>query len=267
LHALQVGILAEVDRVCRDRGITYHLAYGTLLGAVRHGGYIPWDDDLDVMMPRVDYDRFLAEFPAAADVPGHLSVRHPGTQPAWPLPFAKVSDDRTELVEPMEIPLHVGVNVDVFPLDVVPGGRRRRRLQGAVLRRLGWALELKYVDADRGRQWHDPRVVTWGKRVLRPVPVALLVRALTAVARHPGRHASDRPTDLLGVRVGSFDWSVPRTSLGAGRDLDFEGVRCRVPADADDVLRTVYGDYRTLPPEGDRVSHHSFTVGWRDPLS
>jgi lipopolysaccharide cholinephosphotransferase len=251
-----------VDGFCREHGLAYHLAYGTLLGALRHGGYVPWDDDLDLMMPRADLDRFLAGFPGGRTGAGHLSVRHPGSEPGWPLPFAKVSDDRTELVEPMDLPLRVGVNVDVFPVDALPASRLRRRLQLVLLRGLGWALEIRYVDRERGRLWHHPRAITWGKALLRPVPVALLVRALTETARRPGRGSSGR----VAVR-GPVDWSVPAAALGAGRDVVFEGVTCRAPADPDAVLRAVYGDWRTLPPAHLQVSHHSFTARWRRPLS
>ena len=259
LRQVQLGVLVEVDRLCRAQGLTYYLAYGTLLGAVRHGGFIPWDDDVDVMMPRRDYDRLLASFDATA--PDHLSLGRPGTPSGWPLPYAKVSDDRTDLREPFEVPVVLGVNVDVFPLDVLPSGRLGRQLQAAALRRLGWALELKYIAAERGRGWHHPLALRLGKPLLRLVPMDRLVAALCRVARWSGR----RPSDRVGVRVGSFDWSVPAPVLGTPTEVGFEGVTCLAPADPVGVLATLYGDWRRVPPREEQVSHHGFTVAWRRP--
>jgi len=255
---VQLGVLADLDRLCRAQRLTYYLGYGTLLGAVRHGGFIPWDDDVDVMMPRADYERLLDVF--AATAPGHLSIGSPRTQAGWPLPYAKVSDDRTVVIEPFEVPVAMGVNVDVFPVDPLPSSPLRRRVQSALLRRLGWALELRYIAADRGRAWHGTAAIRLAKPVLRLVPMAVLVGLLSRCARWSG----PRPADRVGVRVGSFDWSVPPSSLGVPVEVDFEGLRCLAPADADGVLTAMYGDYRTLPPESERLSHHAFTALWRD---
>jgi len=258
---VQLGVLSHLDRLCRAQGLTYYLAYGTLLGAVRHGGFIPWDDDVDVMMPRADYERLLDTFTSTAPV--HLSLGSPRTQAGWPLPYAKVSDVRTVLVEPFEVPVPMGVNVDVFPIDPLPSGALRRRAQTTVLRRLGWALELKYISADRGRAWHGARAIRLGKPVLRWVPMRVLVGLLSRCAQWSGPSSCWRPAGPVGVRVGSFDWSVPQSSLGVPVDVDFEGLRCLAPADADQVLSAMYGDYRILPPESDRLSHHAFTAHWK----
>lgn len=256
LREVQLGVLAALDRHCRQQGLTYYLGYGTLLGAVRHGGFIPWDDDVDVMLPRADYERLADTF--AATGPAGLTLRSPRTQAGWPLPYAKVSDDRTVLVEPFEVPVEMGVNVDVFPLDPVPSGRLGRWLQSALLQRLGWALELRYIAVDRGRAWHGAAAIRLGKPVLRLVPLTWLVRAVDRCARRPG------PGGRLGVRLGYDDWSVPACSLGVPVEIRFEGLRCLAPADPDAVMSAVYGDYRTPPPESQRVSHHAFTAAWRD---
>jgi lipopolysaccharide cholinephosphotransferase len=255
VRKVQLEVLAALDRHCREHGLTYYLGYGTLLGAVRHGGFIPWDDDVDVMMPRDDYERLVDTFAAAA--PTHLSLGSQRTQAGWPLPYAKVSDDRTVLVEPFEVPVAMGVNVDVFPLDPVPSGPLGRRVQAALLRRLGWALELRYIAAERGRGWHGEAAIRLGKPVLRLVPMRLLVGMLSRCARWSGRG------DRVGVRVGSSDWSVPPSSLGVPVVIGFEGLGCLAPADADDVLTAMYGDYRTLPPDSQRLSHHAFTAHWK----
>jgi lipopolysaccharide cholinephosphotransferase len=257
LRELQLGILTGFDALCRELGVDYQLAYGTLLGAVRHGGFIPWDDDVDVMMARADYDRLLPRFDSAA--PADLVLGCPLTQPGWPLPYAKVSDARTEVVEPLEVPITLGVNIDVFPVDALPASRLLARVQHVELRVLRWALELRYIAAERGREWHHPLAISVVKPVLRLVPVQRIVRALTRSAQR-GRN---RPSDRAGVRVGSFDWSVPRSRLEPPGEVLFEGFRCAAPADPDAVLAELYGDYRRLPPEREQVTHHAFVATWR----
>ena len=256
LRGVQLGVLTEFDRLCRSHDLVYYLAYGTLLGAVRHRGYIPWDDDVDVMMPRADYDRLHRVFAAAA--PPNLTLDSPQTQTSWPFPYAKISDDRTELFEPLEEPLPLGVNLDVFPIDAVPSSALTAWAQAQVLRLLRWAVELRYIAAARGREWHHPFALAVGKPVLRRLPVRLLIALFTRVAQVPigsgGR---------CGVRVGSFDWTVPARDLAAPTELTFEGLVLLAPASPSAVLTAVYGDYETLPPSAEQISHHGFTAVWR----
>ena len=256
IRAIQLDVLARFDALCRTHGLTYYLAYGTLLGAVRHGGYIPWDDDVDVMMPRADYDRLPGVFASAG--PAHLTLGSPHTQTDWPFPYAKVGDDRTELWEPLEEPLALGVNLDVFPLDALPASRLVCRVQSPLLRLLRWAVELRYIAAERGRGWHHPLAIVLGKPLLRLVPVRVLVAAFTRAAGS-GRSPGDR----VGVRIGSFDWSAPAWQLGAPIELPFEDRPLLAPAEPKAVLTAMYGDYARLPPEAERISHHAFTAAWR----
>jgi lipopolysaccharide cholinephosphotransferase len=258
LRDVQLGILRAFDAYCREAGLVYHLGFGTLLGAVRHGGYIPWDDDIDVTMPRADYRRLVERF--ATTAPSHLSVGSPQTRDGWPLPYAKVMDDRTELWEPFEEPVPLGVNIDVFPLDDLPSSPRLLRGQTLVLRFLRWAVELRYIAADRGRGWHHPLAIRVAKPLLRLVPMAWLVGALERTAT---AGAAEHPGDRVGVRVGSFDWSVPRSALSPPSQVAFEGELFLAPRDPDAVLTEVYGDYRRLPPVHQRVSEHAFTAAWR----
>lgn len=253
---VQLGVLAEFDLMCRSHGLTYYLAYGTLLGAVRHGGYIPWDDDIDVMMHRQDYDRLPSVFEAAAPV--HLSLGSPNTRAGWPFPFIKIGDDRTQLEEPLEDPLPLAVNIDVFPLDTLPSARLACRVQSSVLRLLRWAVEVRYLTVARGREWHHPLAIWLSKPLLRLVPVTTLVEAFTRVAR-VGLRSGDR----VGVRVGSYDWSVLAGDVGTPIELRFEHLRLPGPAQPDAVLTAVYGDYRRLPPEAERTSEHAFVAHWR----
>ncbi len=256
LRGVQLTVLSEFDRLCRQHRLTYYVTYGTLLGAIRHGGYIPWDDDVDVMMPRADYDRLTATFAVAP--PLHLRLDSPATRPGWPFPYAKISDDRTEVFEPLAEPLPLGVNLDVFPLDPVPEGPLVRMLQARVLHLLLWAVELRYIATERGRGWHRPASLAVVKPLLHLVPARLLVAAVTRLARVGGRGAG-----WVGVRVGSYDWSVPAAALGTPQEITFDDLQLLGPADPHAVLTAMYGDYRQLPPVPERVSHHAFIAVWR----
>lgn len=256
LREVQLSVLADFDRLCRAHGLVYYLAFGTLLGAVRHGGYIPWDDDIDVMMPRADYDRLTEVFPASA--PSHLSLGNSDTRADWPFPWAKVGDDRTELIEPLQDPLALGVNLDVFPLDALPSNRLIGAVHSAALELLRWAGELHYIAPERGRGWHSALAISVAKPLIRLLPASTLMAAMTRVVRS-GR----LPADRVGVRVGSFDWSVEASALGTPSELPFEHLMLPAPANPDAVLTEVYGDYRDLPPEAERVSHHAFSAHWR----
>ena len=93
---MQVDILAAVDKFCEQNNIRYSLSSGTLIGAIRHNGYIPWDDDIDLMMPRADYDRFISTFNGVVE---HLSVMAPELNANYYAPYANVYDNRTHLNE------------------------------------------------------------------------------------------------------------------------------------------------------------------------
>ena len=114
MRDLQLAMMDKIHEFCVERGIRYSLGGGTLLGAVRHKGYIPWDDDIDIMLPRPDYERFLKEFDG---VYPNFKVLHLNNDRTYPYLFAKVYDSRTLLVECRAT---MGVYIDVFPIDGLP---------------------------------------------------------------------------------------------------------------------------------------------------
>lgn len=246
---MQLRVLDDLLAWCEEHGATCYAAYGTLLGARRHHGYIPWDNDIDVMMPRPDYERLRAETVIRS---ARVGGRRDDID--WPYPNVKLYDEETVVVDDGPFPARIGVNVDVFPLDH-PRSGWRGILQDRFLRTLVMVLSVQSLMPREGRR---PAARVAG-RVLQPLARSLprrsVLRWLDRVA------AGGPPGDRVGVLVGSYQWSVPETALGGGAVLQFERREIPVPSQTDTVLHVKYGEHFMVPPPAaDRLSHHSFTA-------
>src|SRR5690625_114441 len=128
IKQIQLSILRRVAFFCKQHDIAYFLCGGTLLGAVRHKGFIPWDDDIDIMMPRPSYEKFLKEFKYE-----HLSLYHYKKTKNYGYPFIKIGEDRTVLRETfIKKNIDMGVFIDVFPIDGFP--KKEKDIQNHVKR-------------------------------------------------------------------------------------------------------------------------------------
>ena len=255
LKAVKREILGEVADFCEEVGIRYYLWAGTLLGAVRHRGYVPWDDDLDLAMPRADYERFCRDFAAS---PSSLELYAPGVTAGYFMPFAKVGDRRTLVIEDSDTAIPIGANIDIYPIDGWPDGRVALRLHDLWLRLLSWLRLVKSL-----RPQPD-----WGKRkslllrVAKAVLVAMPMRAILDALQHASTRADPTTARQIGVTVDTPSERVPREAYGEPVELEFEGRLFSAPEGWDCVLRTLYDDYMALPPESERVSHHAFKAYW-----
>lgn len=124
LHAYALRMLKFMDDVCRENGLTYFLSGGSVIGAVRHQGFIPWDDDADVMLPRADYERFLdvMERRAAEGRDAPYKVGSVRNRADWSFPFARIWDDSTRVVYHNLNEAPTGIFIDVYPMDGLPDG-------------------------------------------------------------------------------------------------------------------------------------------------
>ncbi|MBR5804567.1 MAG: LicD family protein [Clostridia bacterium] len=258
----QLEIALEVKRVCELLKIDYFLDAGTLLGAVRHKGFIPWDDDMDLGMLREDFDRFLAEAPAVLGERYYLQTMF--NDPNYGCAFAKVRKKNTKLVEAVaeNSGAQDGIFIDLFPYDVLPDGEAERKDQGRRHRRLRRMLFAK-CGYRIGNSFDGSAPVKLLKQFsygLLTVAMKFydrdrLVRTYDEVCREYNGTGSEYLYAQSGCRVYG-GWAVPRSCFDTWTHLPFEGTLFQCPGDSDGYLRAIYHDYMKLPPESERENRH-----------
>lgn len=241
-------ILEAVDRVCDEHSLRYYIMAGTMLGAVRHGGFIPWDDDLDIGMPRADYDTLMQH--ASEWLPAPYELVSAEVDETYPLPFAKIQDASTTLIERVHLRYLGGIYIDVFPLDGVPQNPVRRRLHFAAYEYYKRLLYL--IHRDPYKHGHGPS--SWlpllSRRLYSMQGVQKRIRRLLKKYDFDSSEkVCDYDDGLRGV--------MARAELGQPTPVDFEGVTVRGVECPDLYLTRKYGDYMT-PPSVQGQRQHNF---------
>lgn len=251
LQKTELELLLELQRLCQALGLRYYLTAGTLLGAVRHKGFIPWDDDIDVAMPRADYDRLSREAPGLLG-PEYLyqDYRHEANFPYY---FAKLRKRGTRVEEPIlrAVEMEQGVYIDIFPLDRCPGNAKRAALLFKAVELLDCAV-LARVSSEFVCGYQRPYMrFLWN--VLRRLPNKVLF-----ALRERGRKLLGLGGRMLCTVGGHHGY--PRESYQArwfdrAEEVEFEGHRFPAPVGWDGLLKNMYGDYMALPPQEERQGH------------
>ncbi len=271
IHSEEMKMLRELDRVCGELGVTYFLSCGTLLGAVRHKGFIPWDEDLDVMMPRKDYDIFIEKAPELLS--DEIRLDDFSTNPLYFNPFAKLRLKNTafEIRSLRDYKGGQEMWLDIFPMDDAPDKDspelRKRAAKIGVCRCA--------ICAKRGI--FDKTTVSSKQRaaisLMKLLPDRVLINALRKAHVGDKVRTDDRSAELNDcspnyVIFGTdYDYKklvMPKKWFLPAVKIAFENGEYSAPADSDKVLTHIYGDYMKLPPKEKQVTFYPERIVFSD---
>ena len=258
LQEIELENLRMLMEICEKNHLRYYLIGGSLLGAMRHRGFIPWDDDIDVGLPRPDYNRFVQ---IAKDyLPAHMDIKTMTSDPNYKCYFTRLINNKKKIYwDHGQYTAVIGVWMDVFPLDGLPENPLLRKMQ--VFRvKLNKALykftQIDYVTTNRTNRPLSERVLI---RFAQLTHIGKLMDADKRLKK------LDRAVQRYDYDTCAYAWNfsgcygkreiVPHIQLGGSRTAQFEGMQVSIPEAAEDYLTSIYGDYMKLPPEDQRKSH------------
>lgn len=254
-------ILKKIDDICSRLNLKYCLAYGTLIGAIRHKGFIPWDDDVDIMMPRKDYNLFLNYFIEHKEELKPLEIINPQVNNKCPYTISRISDSRYQLDVDNEEDYGIGLFVDVYPLDGV-----------------GNTVEAYSKLKNTSSRFASMCFLSTRQSVKRENTKSALKYIIKfpafVVAKILGKeffmnklyNMADKCDYDNSKYIGCIIWAsddgvrgiFPKEWFDEMIDVEFEGSYFKAPKEYDKVLTHGYGDYMKLPPEKERIAHHYY---------
>lgn len=261
LQKAELMILCDVDKVCRDNGLKYYMIGGTLLGAVRHKGFIPWDDDIDLVMFRKDYDKLCDLF--MRDFSDKYFVQKFETDLHYTRYIMKIRLQGTKHIEQgvSDIQMNHGIYIDIFPMDYLKNDGVITHIRGWVFRAL---LAIKNV---KHRTNHFAGV----KKVLSKIGAILLFvvpdKLINCLFRIVCEADNKNDCKYITNFASHFKWKkqmYPISYFGDGVELPFEGHMFPAPKEYEKILERLYGNYMELPPENKRVSHNIVEIDFGD---
>ena len=251
----ELKMLIEFDRVARKYGLRYSLAFGTLIGAVRHKGFIPWDDDIDLTMPRPDYEKLLRLNRKKKLWPDNLFLAS-FEDKTLDAPYMKLFDRKTKVSEKHYKQKDVkSVWIDIFPVDGLPDSEKRIKLHY----RIGMILvKLNIISAVNTGYGKTGFKIVVKAVFLKPLAKLIGRRRISALQRRLGLKYSYSHSPKCGMISWAYDGPgqvLTKEKFEEMTELFFEGHYFLATAAYDEYLTGIYGDYMTIPPEEDRLTH------------
>lgn len=253
IKQIELEILKNFDKICRDNDLEYSLAYGTMIGAVRHHGFIPWDDDIDVFMKRADYEKLMALQYEDDD----YEIKSYRYSRDYYYPFAKMSDKHTELIEDWRLEKNLGVYIDIFPLDYINANSQEELNE----------IKKKASKADDLAFWMGHKLSHH-----KSFSVKYFVKLVLLLLTYPFKKQIIKRADYLNVQNSKGQYCAMLLQLMNSKTfmdaflfdeviyVDFEDFKAPIYKEYDSILTSDYGDYMTPPPVEQQKSVHWFKV-------
>ena len=254
IKALQnrlLGILLAFDKVCSEHGLRYCICGGTMIGAVRHKGFIPWDDDLDVSMPRPGYEKPIKH--ASEWLPEPLEFVCAENDPDYPLPFGKIQDASTTLIERPHLYYLGGCYIDIFPFDGFADNKLVRWWQCAKYAYCRKCLYLVHRDPYK----HGRGLSSWAPLLARKMysmqGLQKRIRKILLSNNYADAEYASSYTD-------GYKKAFPKEICDHYGPFEFEGHIVQGIKNYDPYLKVMYGDYMKIPPEEKRIQHNFYHI-------
>ena len=259
LRRIQLNILKKVAAFCEENNITYYLYYGTLLGAVRHAGFIPWDDDIDICMFRKDYDTFFQKFNINRKDDLCAVCCDSDNVSNYYVPIGKVYDKKTVLKEEISTNCVIGVNIDIFALDNVPLSEIRQKMLFCSISFYKKLLFIKNSTYSKKLSLYKNAIIIFLRFLLFPIPIRLLTQKLNKIA---SLYQFDKSLKVANLQFFLYTYReiVLAEWFGEPIKIVFEGDYFNAPAMYHKILEALYGDYMSLPPKEQQISRHFFNA-------
>lgn len=252
LQLTEFGILKDFAKLADQNNLEYFLIGGTLLGAVRHKGFIPWDDDVDIGMPRKDYEKFIKICKTQLDSKYFLHC-HKTDSKYW-LPFAKIRLNNTLFNEPAvsKLKAHKGIYIDIFPLDNAKRQTSKmQRLQAYICKNLSVIiLWRRGVD----KKMDERRIIRLAFHISKIFSIKMLNRMMHFVMSWNKNIQSDYFVGLAS-NYNYIEQTIPKSKYFSAKEIKFEGGKFHAPNDYDYVLRRIYKDYMKIPSPEKQITH------------
>lgn len=260
LQKEELKILKIFIKICKENKLKYFLVGGSAIGAMRHGGFIPWDDDIDVAMPREDYDKFMEI--AQAKLPKHLFLQTTDTEKNYNLNFNKIRNSKTTFIEEsnLKVDMNQGIFIDIFPLDGI--GNESEEIKKSYRKYRVLHEKFRYKLGQQPKEGLRNKIRNIYYFLITSFDYLFKnIKTVKDYSKEVHKHCSSikySKSKYIINYCGAYGLRElsQRSIFASGREVKFEGIKVMVPKKVEKYLTDVYGDYMKLPPEEKRVAPH-----------
>jgi lipopolysaccharide cholinephosphotransferase len=259
LQLIELDILKEIVTICDANDFKYYIIGGTFLGAIRHKGFIPWDDDIDIAMPRSDFEKFLNI--ASSKLPEYIKIENFITNPEYQYYITRVQNTNTKIIEKRigNAQKWTHASVDIFPIDGTPNNKYLRKWHYLKVLTHRMLMSLCYkdsIDRDRKRSFCERLFL----KIMENLPIEKFFNANKKKAKIDNFLKKQKvdSSNYVGTIMGAYRTKeiVPKVYFGVGAFYDFEGLKLRGPSMYNEYLTHIYGDYMKIPPTESQKNHY-----------